>query len=115
MLYREHGLLMMPEHAQYQAGQYKSRPNEVETGIMDILDRMKTGRFKVARHLEDWWDEFRAYHRDDGKIVKRKDDLMDATRYAVMSLRFARAREGVVKNPYPRRVGMDYDPFEALN
>jgi hypothetical protein len=27
------------------------------------------------------------YHRKDGKLVKLKDDLMSATRYATMSLR----------------------------
>ena len=29
------------------------------------------------------------YHRADGKVVKEGDDLMAATRYAIMSLRFA--------------------------
>jgi len=29
------------------------------------------------------------YHRKDGKLVKLKDDLMSATRYATMSLRHA--------------------------
>jgi hypothetical protein len=50
---------------------------------------MQTNRFKVARHLSDWWDEFRMYHRKDGIIVKERDDLMSATRYACMMLRFA--------------------------
>ncbi len=30
---------------------------------MDMLDRMQTGRFKVFRHLNDWFEEFRLYHR----------------------------------------------------
>ena len=29
------------------------------------------------------------YHREDGKIVKLRDDIMCSTRYAIMSLRFA--------------------------
>jgi len=29
------------------------------------------------------------HHRKDGKVVKEGDDLMAATRYAIMSLRFA--------------------------
>ena len=57
---------------------------------MDMLDRMHTGRFKVFGHLLDWFEEFRLYHRKDGKVVKEGDDLLAATRYAVMSLRFAR-------------------------
>ena len=44
---------------------------------------------KVAKHLEDWFEEFRTYHRKDGKVVKLDDDLMAATRYAVMMLRYA--------------------------
>lgn len=56
---------------------------------MDMLDRMKSGRFKVFKEHNDWWEEFRLYHRKDGKVVKEGDDLMAATRYAIMSLRYA--------------------------
>jgi hypothetical protein len=52
--------------------------------------RMESGRFKVFKHLNDWFDEFRLYHRKDGKVHKEGDDLMSATRYAVMMLRHAR-------------------------
>ena len=61
----------------------------VEAGLMDMLDRMQTGRFKVFKHLNDWLEEFRLYHRKDGKVVKEDDDLMAATRYALMMLRYA--------------------------
>jgi hypothetical protein len=30
---------------------------------LDLLIRMKAGRFKVFKHLTDWWDEFLLYHR----------------------------------------------------
>jgi hypothetical protein len=63
--------------------------NSVEFGIEHILHRMQTGRFKVFKSLLPWLEEFRMYHRDDGKIVKQFDDLMDATRYACLSLRHA--------------------------
>jgi Terminase RNaseH-like domain len=56
-------------------------------------DRMQTGRFKVFRHLNDWFEEFRLYHRKDGRVFKERDDLMSATRYGVMSLRYARSVE----------------------
>jgi len=45
---------------------------------------MKTGRFKVAAHCADWFEEFRGYCRKDNQIVKYKDDLMSATRIAVI-------------------------------
>ena len=61
----------------------------VEVGIQELINRMETGRFKVFSNLTEWFEEFRMYHRQDGKIVKLYDDLMSATRYASQSLRFA--------------------------
>jgi hypothetical protein len=61
-----------------------------EAEIADMLIRMESGRFKVFKHLNDWFEEFRFYHRKDGRVHKEGDDLMSATRYAVMMLRFAR-------------------------
>jgi phage terminase large subunit-like protein len=67
----------------------------IEPGIMNMLHRMETGRFKVFPHLMEWFKEFRAYHRKDGKIVPMNDDLMSATRYACMSVeRFGIAGHG---------------------
>ena len=51
--------------------------------------RMESGRFKVFKHLNDWFEEFRLYHRKDGRVHKEGDDLMSATRYAIMMLRYA--------------------------
>jgi hypothetical protein len=63
--------------------------NGLEAGVAEMLDRMQTGRLKVFSTLSDWWEEFRMYHRKDGLIVKMRDDLMSATRYAMMMRRFA--------------------------
>jgi phage terminase large subunit-like protein len=82
--YKEQGLNMLHEHAQFEDGSVS-----VEAGLMAMLTRMQTGKFKVFKHLNDWWEEFRLYHRKDGKVVKEGDDLMAATRYAIMMLRFA--------------------------
>jgi Terminase RNaseH-like domain len=54
-----------------------------------MLTRMQMGKLKVFKHLNDWFEEFRLYHRKDGKVVKEGDDLMAATRYGIMMLRFA--------------------------
>lgn len=64
----------------------------VEVGLWNILTAMETGRFKVFSNLTDWFREKGIYHRKDGKIVKRMDDLMDGTRYGYQSLRFADIR-----------------------
>ena len=68
---------------------FENGSNSVEAGLADILDRMRTGRFKVFSNLTEWFEEFRLYHRKDGKIVKLREDIMDATRTARMSLRHA--------------------------
>jgi hypothetical protein len=91
--YRKLGVNMLKEKASHpaQPGEEEGTGgNGVEAGIMDMLDRMQTGRLKVADHLNDWFDEFRLYHRKDGKIVKLDDDLLSATRYLIMMLRFAK-------------------------
>jgi phage terminase large subunit-like protein len=82
--YGDQGLNMLHEHAQFEDGSVS-----VEAGLMKMLTMMQGGRFKVFKHLNDWWEEFRLYHRKDGKVVKEYDDLMAATRYAVMMLRHA--------------------------
>jgi len=83
--YKTHGLTMLDDKAEHAEG-----GNGVEAGIMEMLERMETGRLKVFAGLNDWFEEFRLYHRKDGKIVKLRDDLMSATRYGVMMLREAR-------------------------
>ena len=86
--YAEQGLDMWHQHAQFEDGSVS-----VEAGLMDMLDRMQTGRLKVFKHLNEWWEEFRLYHRKDGKVVKEGDDLMAATRYGVMMLRCAETEQ----------------------
>jgi hypothetical protein len=60
---------------------------------MEMLDFMQSGRFKVFEGQHDWFEEFRLYHHKDGKVVKLGDDLMAATRYALISRRHARSRK----------------------
>jgi len=83
--YRKHGLGLLVEHAAFEDGSAG-----VEAGLFLMLERMQTGRLKVFKHLSDWFQEFRLYHREDGKVVKLRDDLISATRYALMCLRFAK-------------------------
>lgn len=64
--------------------------NSVEAGIEAILNRMNMDKLKIFAGLKPLWEEFRMYHRDNGKIVKQNDDLMDAFRYCVQSIRHAK-------------------------
>lgn len=86
-LYRNQGLKMLHERATFEDGS-----SGVEAGIAEMLERMQTGRLKVFAHLLPWFEEFNLYHRKDGLIVKENDDLLCATRYAVMMKRFAKSK-----------------------
>lgn len=85
-IYKDHGLLMLPEHAQFETGGYSR-----EAAVKESEERMKTGRYKVAAHLSDFFAEYRLYHRKDGLIVRVEDDIMSACEKIVMAKRFARA------------------------
>lgn len=82
--YRRQGLNMLDERATFENGS-----SGLEAGVSEMLERMQTGRWKVFDHLEDWFAEFRLYHRKDGLIVKQNDDRLAAVRYGMMMKRFA--------------------------
>ncbi len=86
--YRAQGLAMLSVRATFEDGS-----NGVEAGVMEMLDRMQTGRLKVFVHLRQWFEEFNLYHRKDGLIVKLNDDLLSATRYALMMRRYAQVKK----------------------
>ncbi len=92
--YEEQDLNMCLERATFEDGS-----NGLEAGVMEMLDRMQTGRWKVFSTCQAWFAEFRLYHRVDGLINPIKDDLLAASRYAMMM-----RREAVTK---PNDVAMD--------
>lgn len=92
--YIESDVNMLDDRATFESGS-----NHVEPGIADILDRMRTGRFKVFSTCNKWLEEFRLYHRKDGKIVKQNDDLLDSTRYALMMIRYGVTQQEHEFNP----------------
>jgi hypothetical protein len=110
-LYKNEGLLTTPTHMTWPDGGVS-----VEAGIMEMQQRMTTGRFKVANHLGDWFEEYRLYHRKDGLIVPVKNDLLDATRIGVMGKRYGKSGY-LVGGENKRRVeqaqatGVDFDLF----
>jgi Terminase RNaseH-like domain/Terminase large subunit, T4likevirus-type, N-terminal len=85
--YRTHGLNMLGEHATHEEGGFG-----LEAGIQDMMERMLTGRWRVFPGNDSWFSEFRLYHRKAGQIVKERDDLISASRYALMMKRFADVR-----------------------
>lgn len=72
-IYQEHGLHLVLAN------------NAVEAGILEVWQRLSTGRLKVFRSCQNWLAEHRLYRRDEkGHIVKKFDHIMDATRYLVL-------------------------------
>ncbi|NDB69936.1 MAG: hypothetical protein EB015_18435, partial [Methylocystaceae bacterium] len=108
--YRKQGLRMLGTHARFEDG-----GNSVEAGIMLTLERMQTGRLKIFSHLGEWLDEFRLYHRKDGRIVKEHDDLLDATRYALMMLKYARPKPDFSQSNIRMAEGINYNILDYGN
>lgn len=89
--YRQQGVTMLDEKATFEDG-----TNGVEAGVMEMLERFQTGRLKIASHLEQVFDEISGYHREKGRIVKERDDVLCAIRYAIMMRRKAITKPSLV-------------------
>jgi len=64
----------------------------VEVGLTEMLTYLEAGKFKVFNTCTGFLEERRMYHRKDGVLVKIRDDIISATRYAFMMRRFARTK-----------------------
>lgn len=93
-LYRAAGMPLTEEHATFEDG-----GNGVEAGVADMLERFQTRRLRVFSHLEEFFEEFRMYHRKDGQIVKLMDDILSACRYGIMMKREAKTEDEVKGSP----------------
>lgn len=85
--YRYAGYDMHHEHATHEEGGYG-----LEAAIIEMQDRFSSKRLLVDESLDDFWDEYRLYHRKNGVIVKENDDFISAVRYAIMMKRFAQSK-----------------------
>lgn len=109
--YRSHGANLLRHSAHYRprAGENpKLGGQPTEPIVNEMLERMLTGRFKVFSTCHEWLDEFRSYHRKDGKLVAVRDDALKASFYALMMLRYAKtnvqARTKRQASPYTQAV-----------
>ena len=107
--YAKEGLQMLPEHATWPDGSLS-----VEASVVDITTRAQVGQFKVAAHLNEFFDEWSQYHRKDGIIVAQQNDILDATHKIMMQKRSARAvplGSSVTKRRATEAEGIDFDLF----
>ena len=103
-MYEDEGVTLTPTNAKTVEGSTK-----VEVGICEMRQRMLEGRLKVAKHLSEWFKEKQTYrYGEDGKPIKEKDHLLDATRYAIIMLRYAVSeREAMFDIGYQSRSVVD--------
>jgi hypothetical protein len=74
---------MLGTHAQNKSGGFHTEP-----AIEEMCGYMKRGAFAIANHMSELAEEILSYHRDeDYKIVRLRDDLISAVRYAFMCRR----------------------------
>jgi phage terminase large subunit-like protein len=82
-IYKRLGAPMMATHAENHGGGFHTEP-----AIEEMCGYMKLGKFTIASHMGDLTEEILNYHRDeDYKIVRQRDDLISAARYAFMMRR----------------------------
>ncbi|MBT3733668.1 MAG: hypothetical protein HOG25_03390 [Gammaproteobacteria bacterium] len=87
--YRNLGCNFMLDHFSNPPALGQSKgSNNVEQGIQEMLVWMEENRIKIFSTLTHVLQEYRQYHRKDGKIVPIRDDCMSAMRYCFMSRRF---------------------------
>jgi phage terminase large subunit-like protein len=77
--------------------------NGVDVGLIEIYNRMITGRFKILKTCPLHLEEMRMYHRKNGKLVALRDDLMSSMRYATMMLRHAQVETVKIRKQKIRR------------
>lgn len=67
--------------------------NAVEAGIMDVYQRLSSGKLKILKKCRNLQAEYMTYKRDiNGKVIKENDHLMDTVRYMVVELHRARSK-----------------------
>lgn len=107
--YKNAGVNMLPGPARWPDGSVS-----VWQGVVEITQRAESGRFKVFPQCLPWFEEFRNYHMEDGKIVPIDDDLLSATRYAfMMAKRYAKSAK-MIGQPRVNRMADGVMDFSIL-
>jgi len=86
--YKNFGANMLGTHAT----NHGTTHFNVEPALEEMREMMFAGKLIIAGHNHELLDELRNYHRsEDFKIVKQRDDLVSALRYAIMMRRHGKA------------------------
>ena len=94
-LYLAAGANMLTVSARYQNDVGGGQP--VEPIVLEVIEMIDAGRFKVFSNLSEFFEEYRSLHRNDkGIIVPKRDDILKACFYALMMRRYARVKPRLV-------------------
>ena len=108
-VYRRLGAPMLAKHAENKGGGF-----HIEPAIEEMIGYMKRGCFTIASHMGELAEEILSYHRDeDYRVVKLRDDLISAVRYAFMARRRGKRLDEVEefgRAPGIADDGRGYDP-----
>jgi Terminase RNaseH-like domain len=92
---------MMADHAV----NHGTKTNAVEPALEEMRQMMFEGKLTIAGHNNELIEELRNFHRDENfKIVKQRDDLVSALRYAIMMRRHGKMLDdcdGIGYGPLP--------------
>jgi hypothetical protein len=78
----------------------KNGGNSVEFGVNWMMKRMEEGKLKVFSTCTKFLQELKIYHRKDGKIIDRNDDMISATRYGLLMMSRHGRPGSSIKDPY---------------
>lgn len=84
--YVRHGTKMLSQSARYKTE--IGGAQKVEPIIQTIQEMFRTGQLKVDEGCSEFFDEYRNYHRKNGRLTKTRDDILKALFYAVMMRRY---------------------------
>jgi phage terminase large subunit-like protein len=107
--YADYGLLMMAAHAT----NHGTGGIQVEPPLSEMLDAFRAGKITIDVCNRELIDELMNYHRDEQlRLVKARDDLISALRYAWMMRRHGKHMDslrgiGYGPGPYARYVPRD--------
>jgi len=59
----------------------------VEPGILAMSEGLRNEKIKVFANCNEFFDEYRGYHRRNGKIVAERDDVISAVRYGLQTVK----------------------------
>jgi len=86
-MYVDAGAKLLSQSARYKPDKGGAQP--VEPIIMEMQNRLRDGGLKVFDNCHEFFDEYRSYHRKDGKIVALRDDVLKSVMYGLMMRRYA--------------------------